>query len=87
MDRRDLCQLAVAIRNNPDGHDFSSYLYSAVGLLKQDPNPGNCYAAMMLAGSIIDVAGEGLNDFCKRRIDIISSISAGSFNNLFKKLP
>lgn len=48
MDRHEAIELAFKIKENPNGHDFSSYLYSAVGMVKQSPDAGTAFAAIQV---------------------------------------
>lgn len=76
MTRNEAIHLAFKIKENPKGHDFSSYLYSAVGMVKQSPDAGTAFAAVQLLQAIRDTKLP-LSDFCKRKADILEKECAG----------
>lgn len=71
MTRQEAIELAFKIKENPnETWDFSSLLYSAVGLIKRETDTGATMAAKLLVDAIKG-ASDNLSDFCKRRIQII----------------
>ena len=70
MTRSSAISLAFQIKQNPIGHDFSAYLYEAVGLIKREPGPGTAFAAYKLVEAIREVC-HNPSDFCRRKMDII----------------
>lgn len=71
MDRNEIIDIICKIKSNPNGHDFSSYLYSAVGLIKRQKDVGTVHLIWKLADVIEEASDGNLSDFCKRRIEII----------------
>ena len=70
MTRYEAINIAFRIKEDPNNHDFSSYLYSAVGLLKREPGPGTAFAAHQLVCAIKG-SGKPISEFCQRKIEII----------------
>lgn len=71
MTRHEAIDIAFKIRKDPKAFaDYSDYLYSAVGLIKREPDTGSTMAAMELVTAIRE-AEVNLSDFCKRRVHII----------------
>lgn len=71
MTRAEIIQVACQIAKDPNGDwDFSSALYSAVGLIKREKDPGATMAAHKLVEEI-KATGRELSLFCIRRIEII----------------
>lgn len=86
MTRQEAITLAFEIRKNPEGHDFSSYLYSAVGLVKREKDAGTAFAVMELVSAIEEANGGNLSDFCKKRIEIIKKESVKPMGRLLEKM-
>ena len=71
MTRYEAIDLAFKIEKDPQNYtDYSTYLYSAVGLIKREPGTGSTMAAQKLVDAIKGT-GAKLSDFCERRIHII----------------
>ena len=74
MTRSEAIDLAFKIEKDPQNYtDYSTYLYSAVGLIKREPGTGSTMAAQKLVDAIKGT-GAKLSDFCERRIHIIEEI-------------
>lgn len=86
MTRNEIIDIICKIKMNPEGHDFSSYLYSAVGLIKRDKDAGTAHLVWQLADAIEEASKGNLDDFCKRRIEIIRKEGAKPMYKLFEKM-
>lgn len=72
MTRNECISLSCDIKEHPSNYgEYSGYLYSAVGMMKQHPDSGTVFAANLLADAILEVTGGKLTSFCQRRVDII----------------
>lgn len=85
MTKYDVVKLSAEIKNGCGVHDFSSYLYSAVGLIKQQNDTGTAYAVLQLVTAIEESSNGNLSDFCKRKIEIIKNESAKILGDFFEK--
>lgn len=88
MTRNEMIEITDKIKKNPEGHDFSSYLYSAVGLLKRQNDAGTAYAALQLVDAIKNASGglENLSDFCQKRISQIEKLCTPAMARLLEKV-
>lgn len=86
MNNAEIIDIICKIKQNPEGHDFSSYLYSAVGLIKRDKSAGTVHLILRLVDTIQEASGGNLNDFCKRRIEIIQKESVKPMSNFLEKM-
>lgn len=86
MNNAEIIDIICKIKQNPEGHDFSSYLYSAVGLIKRDKSAGTVYLILQLVDTIQEASGGNLNDFCKRRIEIIQKESVKPMGKFLEKM-
>lgn len=85
MDRHEAIELAFKIKENPNGHDFSSYLYSAVGMVKQSPDAGTAFAAVQLLEAIY-ATKIPLSAFCKRKAEILEKECAKPLGRFLGKV-
>lgn len=85
MNRREAIELAFEIKENPNGHDFSSYLYSAVGMVKQSPDAGTAFAAIQLLEAIYATKIQ-LSAFCKRKAEILEKECAKPLGRFLGKV-
>ena len=86
MDRNEIIDIIYKIKMNPKEHDFSSYLYSAVGLIKRDQSAGTAHVVLRLVETIQEASGGNLSDFCKRKIEIIQKESVKPMSKLLEKM-
>lgn len=86
MNNSEIVDIIGKIKQNPEGHDFSAYLYSAVGLIKRDKSVGTVYLILQLVDTIQKASGGNLNNFCKRRIEIIQKESAQPMGKFLEKM-
>lgn len=89
MTRNEMIHIIFQIKENPEGHDFSSYLYSAVGLLKREGDAGTAYAALQLVDTIEKAVGgkENLSEFCQKRIAQIEKLCQPAMCRFLEKSP
>lgn len=85
MNRHEAIELAFKIKENPNGHDFSSYLYSAVGMVKLSPDAGTAFAALQLLQAIYDTKIP-LSAFCKRKAEILEKECAKPLGRFIEKV-
>lgn len=86
MTNKEIIDIICKIKSNPEGHDFSSYLYSAVGLIKQQKDAGTVHLIWRLADTIEEASGGNLSDFCKKRIEIIRKEGIKPMSKLLEKM-
>lgn len=86
MTRNEAIELSFKIKENPESHDFSSYLYGAVGLLKVHTDAGTAFAVELLITAIKEATNNNLSDFCKRRIDIAEKLIAKNSLHFYEKI-
>lgn len=88
MTRNEMIEIIFKIKEDPNGHDFSSYLYSAVGLLKRQSDAGTAYAALKLVDTIEKAVGgkENLSDFSQKRISQIEKLCTPAMARLLEKV-
>lgn len=86
MNNAEIVSIINEIKQNPEGCDFATCLYSAVGLIKRDKSAGTVYLALQLVDTIQEASGGNLSNFCKRRIEIIKEESTKPMGDFLEKM-